>query len=102
MSAAEAALSGYCCVAALSLRGIGPCRKEGFQGQVRETERVHTTKPVCVTKELMYHSGPWYKLHPLLQLEELTELEPPKCKQQENVQLLDQHQELQESQKTWV
>ncbi|KAF7470912.1 Hypothetical predicted protein [Marmota monax] len=68
MSAAEAALSGYCCVAALTLRGIGPCRKEGFQGQ----------------------------------LEELTELEPPKCKQQENVQLLDQHQELQESQKTWV
>uniref|UniRef100_A0A8C9PA79 Keratinocyte associated protein 3 n=1 Tax=Spermophilus dauricus TaxID=99837 RepID=A0A8C9PA79_SPEDA len=68
MSAAEAALSGYCCVAALTLHGIGPCRKEGFQGQ----------------------------------LEELTELEPPKCKQQENVQLLDQHQELQESQKTWV
>ncbi|KAG3267811.1 keratinocyte associated protein 3, transcript variant X2 [Ictidomys tridecemlineatus] len=68
MSAAEAALSGYCCVAALTLRGIGPCRKEGFQGQ----------------------------------LEELTELEPPKCKQQENVQLLDQHQKLQESQKTWV
>ncbi|MBZ3879117.1 Nuclear receptor-binding protein [Sciurus carolinensis] len=68
MSGAEAALSGYCCMAAFTLRGIGPCRKEGFERQ----------------------------------LEEMTELEPPKCKQQENVQLLDQHQELQESQKTWV
>ncbi|XP_012869237.1 PREDICTED: keratinocyte-associated protein 3 isoform X1 [Dipodomys ordii] len=68
MSAAEAALSGYCCVAALTLRGVGPCRKEGFQEQ----------------------------------LEELTELESPKCKRQENVQLLDQYQELQASEKTWV
>ncbi|XP_077815982.1 keratinocyte-associated protein 3 isoform X1 [Macaca mulatta] len=33
MSAGEAALSGYCCVAALTLRGVGPCRKEGLQGQ---------------------------------------------------------------------
>nr|XP_020010327.1 keratinocyte-associated protein 3 isoform X4 [Castor canadensis] len=68
MSAAEAALSGYCCVAALTLRGVGPCRKEGFQEQ----------------------------------LEELTELEPPICKRQENVKLLDQHQEFQASEKTWV
>ncbi|KFO23336.1 Nuclear receptor-binding protein [Fukomys damarensis] len=68
MSAAEAALSGYCCVAALTLRGVGPCKKEDFQGQ----------------------------------LEELTELEPPKCKWQENVKLLDQHREIQASQKTWV
>lgn len=36
MSAGEAALSGYCCVAALTLRGIGPCRKEGLQEQVRK------------------------------------------------------------------
>uniref|UniRef100_A0A8C5KG96 Keratinocyte associated protein 3 n=1 Tax=Jaculus jaculus TaxID=51337 RepID=A0A8C5KG96_JACJA len=68
MSAAEAALSGYCCVAALTLRGIGPCRKEGFQEQ----------------------------------LEEVTELDPPECKKQENVQLLDRSQEFQASQKTWV
>lgn len=39
MSAAEAALSGYCCVAALSLRGVGPCRKEGLQEQVRKMNR---------------------------------------------------------------
>ncbi|XP_036118178.1 keratinocyte-associated protein 3 [Molossus molossus] len=68
MSAAEAALSGYCCTAALTLRGVGPCRKEGLQGQ----------------------------------LEELTELEHPKCKRQENEQLLDQNQEIQASQKSWV
>lgn len=68
MSAAEAALSGYCCVAALTLRGIGPCRKEGLQEQ----------------------------------LEELTELEPPECKRQENVQLLRYHQDFQASQRTWV
>ncbi|XP_038968855.1 keratinocyte-associated protein 3 isoform X1 [Rattus norvegicus] len=36
MSAAEAVLSGYCCVAALTLRGIGPFRKEGLQGQLEE------------------------------------------------------------------
>lgn len=36
MSAAEAALSGSCCVAALTLRGVGPCRKEGLQGQLEE------------------------------------------------------------------
>lgn len=68
MSAAEAALSGYCCVAALTLRGVGPCRKEELQGQ----------------------------------LEELTELEPPKCKRQENVQLLDGGLERPVSQKSWV
>ncbi|XP_059104660.1 keratinocyte-associated protein 3 [Peromyscus eremicus] len=68
MSAAEAALSGYCCVAALTLRGIGPCRKEGLQGQ----------------------------------LEELTELEPPECRRQENVKLLHHHQDFQASQRTWV
>lgn len=39
MSAAEAALSGYCCVAALTLRGVGPCRKEGLQEQVRKINR---------------------------------------------------------------
>lgn len=39
MSAAEAVLSGYCCVAALTLRGIGPFRKEGLQGQVRKRDR---------------------------------------------------------------
>ncbi|VCX39454.1 unnamed protein product [Gulo gulo] len=68
MSAAEAALSGYCCVAALTLRGVGPCRKEGLQEQ----------------------------------LEELTELELPKCQRQENEQLLDQNQEMQASQKSWA
>ncbi|XDB55410.1 PREDICTED: keratinocyte-associated protein 3 isoform X2 [Capra hircus] len=68
MSAAEAALSGYCCVAALTLRGVGPCRKDGLQEQ----------------------------------LEELTELEFPKRKWQENVQLLDQTQEIRTSQKSWV
>ncbi|KAM9201172.1 keratinocyte-associated protein 3 isoform 2-T3 [Dugong dugon] len=68
MSTVEAALSGYCCVAALTLRGVGPCRKEGLQQQ----------------------------------LEELTELELPKCKTQENEQLLDQNQEIQTSQKSWV
>ncbi|XP_059749345.1 keratinocyte-associated protein 3 isoform X1 [Balaenoptera ricei] len=68
MSAAEAALSGYCCVAALTLRGVGPCRKEGLQEQ----------------------------------LEELTELELPKCKRQENEQLLDQTREIRISQKSWV
>ncbi|XP_062934222.1 keratinocyte-associated protein 3 isoform X3 [Cynocephalus volans] len=68
MSAVEAALSGYCCVAALTLRGVGPCRKEGLQGQ----------------------------------LEELTELGPPKCKRRENEQLLDQNQEIQASQESLV
>ncbi|XP_032157241.1 keratinocyte-associated protein 3 isoform X1 [Sapajus apella] len=68
MSAGEAALSGYCCVAALTLLGVGPCRKEGLQGQ----------------------------------LEEMTELEPPKCKRQENEQLLDQNQEIRASQRSWV
>uniref|UniRef100_A0A384CWC1 Keratinocyte associated protein 3 n=1 Tax=Ursus maritimus TaxID=29073 RepID=A0A384CWC1_URSMA len=68
MSAAEAALSAYCCVAALSLRGVGPCRKEGLQEQ----------------------------------LEELTEVELPKCKRQENEQLLDQNQEMHASQKSWA
>lgn len=42
MSAAEAVLSGYCCVAALTLRGVGPCRKEGLQRQLEElTELEH-------------------------------------------------------------
>ncbi|XP_059973409.1 keratinocyte-associated protein 3 isoform X4 [Mesoplodon densirostris] len=68
MSAAEAALSGYCCVAALALRGVGPCREEGLQEQ----------------------------------LEELTELELPKCRRQENEQLLDQTREIQIPQKSWV
>ncbi|XP_011811721.1 PREDICTED: keratinocyte-associated protein 3, partial [Colobus angolensis palliatus] len=68
MSAGEAALSGYCCVAALTLRGVGPCRKEGLQGQ----------------------------------LEEMTELESPKHKRQENEQLLDGSQEIQASQRSWV
>ncbi|XP_033032108.1 keratinocyte-associated protein 3 isoform X2 [Trachypithecus francoisi] len=68
MSAGEAALSGYCCVAALALRGVGPCRKEGLQGQ----------------------------------LEEMTELESPKHKRQENEQLLDGSQEIQASQRSWV
>ncbi|XP_003941592.1 keratinocyte-associated protein 3 isoform X2 [Saimiri boliviensis] len=68
MSAGEAALSGYCCVAALTLLGVGPYRKEGLQGQ----------------------------------LEEMTELEPPKCKRQENEQLLDQNQEIRASQRSWV
>ena len=36
MSAAEAALSGYCCVATLTLRGVGPCRKDGLQEQLEE------------------------------------------------------------------
>ncbi|XP_061011038.1 keratinocyte-associated protein 3 isoform X2 [Dama dama] len=36
MSAAEAALSAYCCVAALTLRGVGPCRKDGLQEQLEE------------------------------------------------------------------
>ncbi|XP_036290810.1 keratinocyte-associated protein 3 [Pipistrellus kuhlii] len=68
MSAAEAALSGYCCVAALALRGVGPCRKEGLQEQ----------------------------------LEQLTELDHPKCKGQDNEQLLDQNQEMQAFQKSWA
>nr|XP_058935499.1 keratinocyte-associated protein 3 isoform X3 [Kogia breviceps] len=68
MSAAEAALSGYCCVAALTLRGVGPCRNEGLQEQ----------------------------------LEELTELELPKFKRQENEQLLDQTREVLISQKSCV
>lgn len=68
MSAAEAALSGYCCVAALTLRGVGPCRRAGLQEQ----------------------------------LEKMTELELPKCKRQENEQLLDQTHEIRTSQKSWV
>ncbi|KAM8931253.1 keratinocyte-associated protein 3 isoform 1-T2 [Lycaon pictus] len=68
MSAAEAALSGYCCVAALTLRGVGPYRKEGLQEQ----------------------------------LEELTDLDLPKCTRQENEQLLDQNQEIQALQKSWA
>lgn len=68
MSAAEAALSGYCCVAALTLRGVGPCRQEALQSQ----------------------------------LEELTELEPPKWRQQEDAQLLDQPRETQPVQKNWA
>uniref|UniRef100_A0A2I3G3K1 Keratinocyte associated protein 3 n=1 Tax=Nomascus leucogenys TaxID=61853 RepID=A0A2I3G3K1_NOMLE len=68
MSAGEAALSGYCCVAAFTLRGVGPCRKDGLQGQ----------------------------------LEEMTELESPQCKRQENEQLLDQNQEIRASQRSWV
>ncbi|KAG8522446.1 Keratinocyte-associated protein 3 [Galemys pyrenaicus] len=68
MSAVEAVLSGYCCVAALTLRGIGPCKNKRLQKQ----------------------------------LEELTELELPKCKVQENEQLLDQNQEIQPPQKSWA
>ncbi|XP_075856747.1 keratinocyte-associated protein 3 isoform X1 [Microcebus murinus] len=68
MSAGEAALSGYCCVAALTLRGVGPCRKEELQEQ----------------------------------LEELTELEPPTCKKQENEQLLDHNLGIQAPQRSWV
>ncbi|XP_058143755.1 keratinocyte-associated protein 3 [Dasypus novemcinctus] len=36
MSVVEAALSAYCCVAALTLLGVGPCKKEGLQGQLEE------------------------------------------------------------------
>ncbi|XP_055978362.1 keratinocyte-associated protein 3 [Sorex fumeus] len=68
MSAAEAALSAYCCVAALTLRGVGPFRQEELQGQ----------------------------------LEELTELELPKQRRQENEQLLDQNQEIQSPRKNWA
>ncbi|XP_060042733.1 keratinocyte-associated protein 3 isoform X1 [Erinaceus europaeus] len=68
MSAAEAALSGFCCVAALTLRGVGPCRKEGLREQ----------------------------------LEELTEIELPKWKRQENEQLLDQNLDVQAPQKSWA
>ncbi|XP_036922590.1 keratinocyte-associated protein 3 [Sturnira hondurensis] len=68
MSAVEAALSGYCCVAALTLRGVGPFRKERLQGQ----------------------------------LEELRELEHPKCNRQDSEQLLGQNQEIQASQKSWA
>lgn len=39
MSAVEAALSGHCCVAALTLLGVGPCRKEGLQEEVRKMSR---------------------------------------------------------------
>ncbi|KAK1333199.1 hypothetical protein QTO34_006737 [Cnephaeus nilssonii] len=65
--------SGGCSVwlllwAALTLRGVGPCRKEGLQGQ----------------------------------LEQLTELDHPKCKGQDNEQLLDRNQEIQASQKSWA
>nr|XP_028687670.1 keratinocyte-associated protein 3 isoform X1 [Macaca mulatta]XP_028687671.1 keratinocyte-associated protein 3 isoform X1 [Macaca mulatta] len=44
MSAGEAALSGYCCVAALTLRGVGPCRKEGLQGQLEEMIELESPK----------------------------------------------------------
>uniref|UniRef100_A0A3Q1LXT6 Keratinocyte associated protein 3 n=1 Tax=Bos taurus TaxID=9913 RepID=A0A3Q1LXT6_BOVIN len=70
MSAAEAALSGYCCVAALTLRGVGPCRKDGLQEQTLD----------YITEELEF----------------------PKRKWQENVQLLDQTREIRTSQKSWV
>lgn len=57
MSAAEAALSGYCCVAALTLRGIGPCRKEGLQGQLQKLTELEL--PECKRREnvqlLHYH-----------------------------------------------
>ncbi|XP_032764874.1 keratinocyte-associated protein 3 isoform X2 [Rattus rattus] len=56
MSAAEAALSGYCCVAALTLRGIGPFRKEGLQGQL---EKLTELEPLeCKRQEniqLLHH-----------------------------------------------
>lgn len=50
MSAGEAALSGYCCVAALTLRGIGPCRKEGLQEQVRKRNRKGSFHTLVVLK----------------------------------------------------
>lgn len=57
MSAAEAALSGYCCVAALTLRGVGPYRKEGLQEQVRRTDKkVHSAMTGCVGKVLNWNS----------------------------------------------
>ncbi|XP_006880755.1 PREDICTED: keratinocyte-associated protein 3 [Elephantulus edwardii] len=49
MSAVEAALSGYCCVAALTLRGIGPCRKEGLQLQLEELPEPEL--PKCTRQE---------------------------------------------------
>ncbi|XP_027706182.1 keratinocyte-associated protein 3 [Vombatus ursinus] len=36
MAAAEAALSGYCCGAALALRGFQPCGEEGLLQQLQE------------------------------------------------------------------
>ncbi|XP_017654146.1 keratinocyte-associated protein 3 isoform X2 [Nannospalax galili] len=44
MSAAEAALSGYCCVAALTLRGFEPCKKEGFQEQAGALLRLNQAR----------------------------------------------------------
>lgn len=49
MSAAEAALSGYCCVAALTLRGVGPCRKEGLQEQLEALTELEL--PKCQRQE---------------------------------------------------
>lgn len=57
MSVAEAALSGYCCVAALTLRGVGPCRKEGLQEQVRKMHRKGSFNTECVVKMLNYIQG---------------------------------------------
>lgn len=60
MSAAEAALSGYCCVAALTLCGIWPFKKEGFQGQLEELTELGL--PGCKRQEnvqlLDYHKEP--------------------------------------------
>ncbi|KAM6221674.1 keratinocyte-associated protein 3 [Rhynchocyon petersi] len=44
MSAVEAALSGYCCVAALTLRGVGPFRNEGLQLQLEELMELELLK----------------------------------------------------------
>lgn len=63
MSAAEAVLSGYCCVAALTLRGVGPCGKEGLREQVRkmnfreEAFKVQTGRPCCEGAELRMSQG---------------------------------------------
>ncbi|XP_074144439.1 keratinocyte-associated protein 3 [Sminthopsis crassicaudata] len=38
MAAAEATLSGYCCGAALALRGFQPCGEEGLLQQLQELE----------------------------------------------------------------
>lgn len=98
MSAAEAVLSGYCCVAALTLRGVGPCRKEGLQRQVRTMNKKGSIQKMlnCIIQSQSTNYTP------LLQLEELTELEHPKCKRQDNEQLLVQNQEIQASQKGWA
>ena len=59
MSAAEAALSGYCCVAALTLRGVGPCRKDGLQEQVRKMNRKGSFYTDCVEETLDYITEGW-------------------------------------------